>query len=85
MTVDLEFLMFLIAFTGALFGGFGVVLRFIVKMSNHIVEMDANLKGFMERDRCEMQRVNNRLDDVEEITQDHEGRLGRLEAKYRTD
>ena len=82
MTVDLEFLMFLIAFLSLVGGCFGVIFRYVLKTDKNIVKLTTSFEAFAERDRCEMARLNNKVEDIEDELKDHEGRLGRLEAKF---
>ena len=83
MIVDLEFLMFLIALLGLIGGFFGVILRYVVRNDRRMAELTTAFKALVEHDSIEMQRLNNRVDDIEDEVKDHEGRLGRLEAKLK--
>lgn len=82
MTVDLEFLMFLIAFLGLVGGCFGVIFRYVLKTDKNIVKLTTSFEALVEHDRCELARLNKKVETVEDELKDHEGRIGRLEAKF---
>lgn len=82
MTIDLDFLLFLIAFLTFIGGSYGVIFRYVLKNDKTLVKLATSFEAFAERDRCEMVRLNKKVEDIEDELKDHEGRIGRLEAKF---
>lgn len=80
MTVDFEVLIALLGLVG---GFFGVILRYVIKNDRRMTELTTAFKALVEHDRVEMQRLNTRVDKVEDEVKDHGDRIGRLEANIK--
>lgn len=81
MTIDLNFLMFLIAFVGCLGAAFGFFTKLLLRIEKSIVELHTDVRNTKEYHSCEFDKVNKTLDDLTNEVNEHEARITRLEAK----
>lgn len=88
MTIDLNFLVFIITLLTAMGAAFGFFTKLLVGIKNdgaQTKEMVAGLKSEIRNTKefhnCEFDRVDKRLDDLTEKLNGHEGRIVRLESK----
>ena len=79
MTIDLNFLMFLIALLTLMGAAFGFFTKLLLRIEKSITELHADMKNTKEFHTCEFDRVNKKLDDLTEEVNKHEARLVKLE------
>lgn len=81
MTIDLNFLMFLIALIGCLGGAFAFFTKLLLRIEKSITELHTDVKNTKEHHNCEFNSVHKELDDMNNKLDDHETRIVKLEAK----
>lgn len=88
MTIDLNFLMFVIALIGCLGGAFAFFTKLLLgikqdcaKTNEVVVELHSDIKNTKEYHTCEFNRIDGSIDDMDKKLEDHERRIVKLEAK----
>lgn len=79
MTIDLNFLMFLIGLLTLMGMAFGFFTKLLLRIEKTITQLAADMKSTKEYHTCEFDRVNKKLDDLTEEVNKHEARLVKLE------
>lgn len=81
MTIDLNFLMFLIALLTLMGAAFGFFTKLLLRIEKSITELHTDVRNTKEFHNCEFDKVNKTLDDLTNEVNEHEARITRLEAK----
>lgn len=88
MTIDLNFLMFLIGLLTLMGAAFGFFTKLLVGIKTDgaqtkemVAGLQSDIRNTKEFHNCEFDRVNKRLEDMSNELNNHESRIVRLESK----
>lgn len=81
MTIDLNFLMFLIGLLTLMGAAFGFFTKLLLRIEKSIVELHTDVRNTKEYHTCEFDKVNKTLGELTNEVNEHEARITRLEAK----